>query len=75
LGTQGKRKPKNIEDRYECWVCREYHGEKHDYASTEDLSKHERNVHEKPRGRREAEENQKPAKELEDAVKMLREIS
>jgi hypothetical protein len=48
LGTQGKRRWKNAEGKYECRECRKEHGEKRDYVSTEGLRKHERKCHNRP---------------------------
>jgi hypothetical protein len=48
LGTQGKRRWKNAEGRYECRECRKEHGGKRDFVSTEGLRKHERKYHNRP---------------------------
>jgi hypothetical protein len=48
LGTQGKRRWKNADGKYECRECRKEHGEKRDFVSTEGLRKHERKYHDRP---------------------------
>jgi hypothetical protein len=48
LGTQGKRRWRNADGKFECRECRKEHGGKRDFYSTEGLRKHERKYHNRP---------------------------